>query len=300
VVVADLRPPVTIMNRLDRSSILLALGAASGLVVAAGGLLASGRGTAPALAPDTVARVNGVPIRADDYRRALDAVAADRREAPDAELRRHVLDRLIDEELLVQRGLELGLPRVDARVRRDLAAAVVDAATAAAAPDQPTAAELARFYDANRSVFGRGDRLHVRQVFVAGGAPDADVRAAGAAARLRAGEDVATVRAALGDVEPIPLPDGPLPTAKLADYLGPTPLRAVLDLSPGEVSDPVRSTGGLHVLVLVAREPASVPPLAEIEDEVRTEWRRNDGERALRAQLDALRARATLEVTAAP
>jgi parvulin-like peptidyl-prolyl isomerase len=300
VVLSNLRPAVTIMTRLDRSNVLLALGSTLGLVLAAGGLLASGRDTGPALPSDTVARVNGVPIRSDDYRRALDAVASDRRTPPDAELRRHVLDRLIDEELLVQRGLELGLPRVDARVRHDLAAAVVDAATASAAPEEPSAAELTRFYDENRGFFGRGDRIHLRQVFVAAGTPDGDARAATAATRLRAGEDVATVKAALGDVEPIPLPDGPLPAAKLADYLGPTPLRAVLDLPASAVSDPVRSTAGYHVLVLVAREPGSVPPLAEIEDEVRAEWHRSSGERALRSQLDALRARATLEVTAAP
>jgi len=300
VVLSDLRAAVTIMTRLDRSNALLALGSMLGLALAAGGLLASGRDTGPALPSDAVARVNGVPIRGDDYQRALDAVASDRRTPPDAELRRHVLDRLIDEELLVQRGLELGLPRVDARVRRDLAAAVIDAATASAAPEEPSAAELTRFYDENRGFFGRGERVHLRQVFVAAGTPDGDTRAAAAAARLRAGEDAASVRAALGDVEPVPLPDGPLPVAKLADYLGPTPLRAALDLPAGGVSDPVRSTDGLHVVELVAREPATVPPLAEIEDEVRAEWRRNGGERALRTQLDALRARATLEVTAAP
>jgi parvulin-like peptidyl-prolyl isomerase len=288
------------MNGLDRSTTFLALGSTLGLVVAAGGLLASGRSPGRALGPDTVARVNGVAIRADDYRRALAAVTADRRLPPDDALRRHVLDRLIDEELLVQRGLELGLPRVDTRVRRDLAAAVIDAATAADAPREPTATELAAFYEADQGFFARGGRVHARQVFVAADTPDAGGRAAAAAARLRNGADLTAVRATLGDPEPVPLPDGPLPVAKLADYLAPTPLRAALTLAPGGVSDPVRSTAGFHVLVLVAREPERVPPLPEIEDEVRAEWHRRDGERALRAQLDALRARATLEVDDAP
>ena len=299
-VVAHLRTAGAIMNRLDRSTTFLALGSTLGLVVAAGGLLASGRNPGEALGPDTVARVNGVAIRTEDYRRALAAVTADRRVPPDEALRRHVLDRLIDEELLVQRGLELGLPRVDTRVRRDLAAAVIESATAADAPGEPTAPELAAFYEAEREFFARSGRVHLRQVFVAADTPDADGRAAAAAARLRDGADLATVRAALGDPEPAPLPDGPLPVSKLADYLAPTPLRTALMLAPGGVSDPVRSTAGVHVLVLVAREPERVPPLAEIEDEVRVEWHRRAGERALRAQLDALRARATLEVGGAP
>ena len=58
------------MIRLDRSSALLAVGSTLGLLLAAGSLLASGRSAGHALPPDMVARVNGVPIRAEDYRRA--------------------------------------------------------------------------------------------------------------------------------------------------------------------------------------------------------------------------------------
>jgi len=288
------------MARLDRSSIFLTLGSTLGLAVAAGGILASGRDPGRALPADTVARVNGVPIRADEYRRALDAVAADRRSEPDAALRQHVLDRLIDDELLVQRGLELGLARVDPRVRRELAAAVVAGAVTDGAPREPSQSELAAFYEAERGFFARGGQLHVRQVFVAAGAPDAEERARAAAARLRAGEDLAAVRAQLGDAEPAPLPDAPVPLATLATYLGPTPLHAAIALAPGAVSDPVRSTAGFHVLTLVARDAEVVPPLADIEGEVRDEWQRREGEHALRAQLDELRRRASVEVIVEP
>ena len=135
------------MIRLERSSTLLALGSTLGLLFAAGSLLASGRNGGRALPADTVARINGVPIRAEEYRRALDAVAGDRRDEPDEALRRHVLDRLIDEELLVQRGLELGLARVDPRVRRELATAVVAEAVTEGDQGEPTRDDLQAFYD---------------------------------------------------------------------------------------------------------------------------------------------------------
>ena len=288
------------MIRLERSSTLLALGSTLGLLFAAGSLLASGRNGGRALPADTVARINGVPIRAEEYRRALDAVAGDRRDEPDEALRRHVLDRLIDEELLVQRGLELGLARVDPRVRRELAAAVVTEAVTEDEHGEPTAGDLRAFYDAEHGFFARGGRLHVRQVFVAATAPDAEDRARAAAARLRAGDDPASVRQAFGDPEPAPVPDAPLPVAKLTEYVGPTATRAAFALAPGGVTDPVRSAAGFHVLLLVQRDAATVPPLADIEDEVREEWRRRNGERALRAQLDDLRSRASVEVTGEP
>jgi parvulin-like peptidyl-prolyl isomerase len=288
------------MRRFDRSTILLSLGAGLGLLIAALGLLASGHAAGTELGGDVVARVNGVPIRLDDYRRAVDGVAQDRREPPDGTLRRHVLDRLIDEELLVQRGLELGLARIDPRIRRELAAAVTASAVEAAAPREPTRAELEAFYAADGAFFARGGRLHLRQVFVAADTPDAEARAARAAARLRAGTPLASVREEFGDDDAAPIPDAPLPVAKLADYLGPTALRSALTLPPGSVSDPVRSAAGWHVLVVVARRDADPPPLAEIEAQVAAEWRRRAGERALRTQLDELRARADVEVVAIP
>jgi hypothetical protein len=247
-----------------------------------------------------VARVNGVPIRAEDYRRALDAVAGDRRDDPDAAMRRHVLDRMIDEELLVQRGLELGLARVDPRVRRELAAAVVTEAVTEGTGGEPTADDLRALYEAERGFFARGGRLQVRQVFVAATTPDAERRARDAAARLRTGGDPASVRQVLGDPEPAPVPDTMLTLAKLSEYVGPTAARTALALAPGAVSDPVRSSAGFHVLLLVQRDEETVPPLADIEDEVREEWRRRSGEHALRAQLDDLRSHASVEVTTEP
>jgi parvulin-like peptidyl-prolyl isomerase len=286
------------MARLDRSSCLLALGSGLGLALAAGGLLASGRDPGRDLPPGAVAQVNGVPIRAEDYRRALAAVTADRREPPDPELRRHVLDRLVDEELLVQRGLALGLVRVDPRVRRELAAAVIAAAVAEGGAGEPSPEELTVLYETEGGFFAGGARLHVRQVFVPAEAPEAEERAREAARRLRAGEALEAVRTALGAPEPVPLPDAPLPAAKLADYLGPTALRTALGLTPGRVSEPVRSAAGHHVLLVVRRDGAAVPPLAAVEAEVRAEWHRRASERALHTYLDQLRLEA--EVTIAP
>ena len=90
-----------------RASVLLSIGSAVGLAVAAASLMeAPGDAALPA---DVVAKVNGVPVRRDDYLRAVAALASDRRNPLDDADRRYVLDRLIDEELFVQHALALGL-----------------------------------------------------------------------------------------------------------------------------------------------------------------------------------------------
>ena len=100
----------------------------------------------------------------------------------------------------------------------------------------------------------------------------------------------------LGDPEVAPLPDALLPPAKLREYLGPTAARTVMELDVGAVSDPVRTAAGFRVLEVLEREPTRIPPLAEIEELVRTEVRRRRGDEALRAYLDQLRGRAETRV----
>jgi parvulin-like peptidyl-prolyl isomerase len=282
-----------------RAIALLAFGAITGLVAAAIGLLAQTRSEA-ALPDGAVAAVNGTAVRRADYERAVEALASDRRSAIDDADRRHVLDRLVDEELLVQRALELGLARSDRRVRGDLVAAVIEAVTAEAGQREPDADELQAFFEANRDYFAQPGRLHVEQVFVRSSG-DADSvalgRARDAAARLRAGEPAALVQRDAGPAPVAAVPDSPLPAAKLREYVGPAAVLAVATLAPGEVADPVGGAGGYQVLRVVAREPNRVPAFAEVEEELRSEWRRRAGDDALRAYLDDIRARATIAVT---
>jgi parvulin-like peptidyl-prolyl isomerase len=244
------------------------------------------------LPPGAAASVNGTLIFAEDYERMLAALASERRSPLTREDRRHVLDRLVDEELLVQRGLELDLPSLDRRVRADLTQAVIASVLAEVEEDVASREELEAFYREQGDFFTRPGRLRVRQVFVRASGDGAEDRAREAARRLREGEPLASVQDALGDDPVAPLPDARLPALKLREYLGPSALRAAYDLEVGGVSDPVRSGMGFHVLQLVEREPDRLPPLDEIEQEVRADFRRRRGDRALRSYLDELRQQA--------
>ena len=169
---------------------LLVLGAGLGVVLAAAGLVTSGRGVSPLLADNAVARVNGEPIRVEDYQQVMNALAQDKRDPLEEADRQRVLDRLIDEELLVQRGLELDMPRRDSKVRKDLTAAVIDAVVTEVGDVQPSDAELQRFYDEHRDFFTAPGRLRVRQIFCRVASQCGDV----GGARPRAAGDAASAR----------------------------------------------------------------------------------------------------------
>jgi hypothetical protein len=276
----------------------LLVGVGIGVLLAAAGLL-SPSGERGRLPPEAVARVNGEIIRKSDFERVIEAVKRDRKTPIDEVERERLLDRLIDEELLVQRGIELGFTRHDPKVRADLTSAVIAVVTAQHEDQEPSDDELRLFYERERGFFGGPGRLRVRQVFCRVGdiaaAPAILERAQRAAERLRAGEEFAVVRSEVGDDEVAPLPDASLPLAKLVDYLGPTAARAAVRLEVGAVSEPIRSSTGYHVLQVVEREPDSAPDLEDIRPQVVAEFRRRSGERALREYLDDLRTRAAIE-----
>ena len=285
-----------------RSLVLLACGTLVGVVAAAAGLLSANEVVSSELPADAAARVNGKIVERAYYERLLHALASDTRTPIGDEQRRFVIDRLIEEELLIQRGLDLGLAHHDARVRKDLSRAMVDSVVAEYGDLEASDAELRTFFAENEGFFARTGRYRVRQIWVSvpnlAAGDDAFDRAREAAERLRTGEPFAEVHARLGDTPISPVPDALLPPAKLVDYLGPTALRTVLELEPGQTSEPIRSSTGYHVLQLLERGATQVPGFEAVRQQVLAEFQRRKANEALRAYLDDLRARADVEIAA--
>ncbi len=280
---------------------LLFLGAAIGLALAAFGLLESptDSGKLPA---DAAAQVGKRTIRHIDYERVLAGVEGDRRNPVDETTRRRVLTRMIDEELLVQRALELGLAAIDRRVRGELTSGLIDSIVGEADGDPPSDREVARHFEENIDFFSRTGRLHARTIFFSarndGRRKDgtAAERAKAAATRLHSGENAMAVETSLGDTQVSPLPDGMLPPTKIRDYVGPIVLKAIEVQPSREWSDPIQSGSGFYLAKVVAREARVVPKFEEVSGLVRQDLKRRRGDAALRRYLDDLRTRKSVVI----
>ena len=281
-----------------RAVALLAIGAALGLLAAAWALIAPSDDVN--LPDDAVAVVNGVVIREDDYLRLLAGFQSDSRSPINDDVRQHILDRMIEEELLVQRGLALGLARADRRVRGDLTSSLIASIVATAEEGEPQAEELEAFYENNLPFFARPGRLRVEQIFFrtpAGSDPARTLaRAESARLALNSGETFEDVRVQWGEEEISPIPDTLLPALKLREYIGPTALAAAEGLQINEVSEPILAGGGVRLIRMIDRSDREQPPLNAIRQQVENEWRRRAGDRALRAYLDQLREEVDVQV----
>ena len=274
--------------------LLLAVGASIGLLIAATSLFIDARRGADYLPAGAAAGVGARIITQEEYRAQIARLAADKRNPLTEADRVYALDRLIEEELLIQRGLEIGVSQSSPPVRKAIAAAMITQVVAEAAADVPTQTELRELYEQNTDFFSSPGRLHLRLIRIPiRDAPDAALASARAAHRsLLAGEPFDTVQRAWGDSTGLPLPDTLLPPMKVADYLGPSLTRAAMELEPGRFSKPIQSGSTYTILYVVDREMPRTPPLADIVDQVAAEYRRQAGDRALREYLDWLRDRA--------
>jgi len=241
---------------------LLAVAMAIGATLVALGIVDRAGPPAAQLPDDAVAMVNNAPIARGDYRRALKALAAARRSNRlTAADRERVLQRLIDEELLIQRGLELGLASRDTSVRAALSRAMIDMLVARAQLEQRDVTDdaLRGFYRDHRAYFRRAPRLSVR-----------DVTAAGSV---------------------VSLPAGLVPAAKLRDYIGGA---AVARLAAADVGDTVQV--GDRRYRLVDRRRGDLPAFARVRNQVLAEYRRRAADTLLRQTLDERHRRAAITI----
>ena len=253
-----------------RSGRLLLTGTAAGIALAAISLLGTPTPPVPA---DAIAVVNGKAISRDAFER-LARAAASAAQTPELTpaQRRELLTRLVDEELLVQRGLELGLARIDPKARQAVQAVMRLVLTGAAAGDAPDEETLRRYHATHAERFRESDRL-VLEGALARVDPLSESEAYRRAAELAR---VARDRGPLldrareaGGFEP--WQPRALTLDEIEERRGDKVARIASILEPGEIGPPLRTTDGWLVLTLTGRRPGRPMPFEEARDRVRVE-----------------------------
>lgn len=244
-----------------------------------GGMLSAGytlvrQVPAAGLPAEAVARVGDRLILRDEWLKAVAAAASERRTPLTAQQQQLILQRLIDEELLVQHGLSLGLVQHDQRLRGQLVSEVLFTTTASQADAPLDDDALETFYAEHPGLFVPPAQLRVKVW-----ALNAD----------------GTRREFLP-----PLPNTLLPPGKLQTYLGPELVALAMKQRVMATSAPIRSNGQRVMLQVQEVQLAPVPPFAQMREQVRREMRRRSDEKAVQALLDQLERRYAVEKVRLP
>lgn len=216
---------------------------------------------------DVAVWVNDRAVSRESYDQALAAVAGDRK---DGELREEdrarVLDRLIDQELLIDRAVELGLHERDPQIRNQLTTAMIDFLVRQAEDDARGASEpeLREFYRRESFRFERNTQYRIGV-----------------------------------EGSPMPIPDGLLLTKEIEQRLGPTAAAKVAGLAVGESANIV-SPGGDVVVTLLERRGGGAAPFEEAREAVEGAYLRAQAEAAVRDFLVVARKRSDIRIEVQP
>lgn len=261
----------------------LIAGALAGLLAAGFGILRQAD-SGNELPANAVARVNGQIVSRNNYDRALARLGTNSTSVDKAAW---VLQRLVEDELLVQRGLELGMAQSDSAVRNAIIDSLIASVTAEADAASPGDEELQQYLSDNADRFS-----YTASLSVAAWQTNDDAVAQSFVAKLRNGSNVTTSDA----IGPIPdLPPGLMPLELLRDYLGPGVAAAAADMPVGSSAVFARRGRWLVVQVL-EKKSAIVTDLGTIRNRVLLDYRRSLADQTLQDYLDDLRRRADLIV----
>lgn len=282
-----------------RSLALLAAGAVVGLGIAGFGLFTAKGNASHTVPPEDAALVNQQPILISDFTTQLQSEFGIPIGKATQAQKRKVLGDMINEELMVQRGLEMNLPSSDPDVRAALVAGVELQNSANVIAKQPTEAEMQAYYDQHKDRYRTQGVITLRDLSLAA-APGRNLdqsRAimAEAAKALRTGTGVEAVQARYGLTENHKVNGEELDFAAKI-HLGDTLYAAVRDAKAGEVTDPVADKDGVHVMVVGKRVPSVQLTLEEASNQVFTDFKKDAQDAVQAANIRYLRSKAEIQL----
>lgn len=238
-------------------------------------------------AATVIARVGGVDLTLGHAIALRQVLPQQLQSAPDDRLFPVLVEQMIDQELLAQSHAgnlsAADQTRLDNEVRGFLSGAALTAVLGLAVTD----ANIAAAYDAFAQEFGAGEPVtewNAAHILVA-----TEAEAQAAAAAIVGGREFADVAREVST-------DGSAQQGGDLGWFGPGVMipefeEVVRNLTPGQVSDPLQSRFGWHLVRLAESRIASVPPLEAVREDLIEELRRE----AMQTLIASLRANATIE-----
>lgn len=238
-----------------------------------------------------IASVNGESVSKVEYLRALTAMQAGLDRSLSETDKRAALQVLIDEEVILQHALNIGLARSDPMARKNLVQALMRS-TALLTDYETDTQKLETFFKENKHLFVAPRMVRVK-VLTTDKVKTADTfRQA-----MINGETFDAAGRHLGLTEK-DLPDD-IPLGKAADYLGGTARDRLATLKEGEIIGPIKSgseSDRQYMFIWLMKATRLDVEFNEVAEIVKAEWQRRQEEKAFETYLSNLRQTADIRL----
>jgi hypothetical protein len=281
--------------------LLLWVGAGLGLGLALASLAIPAWGrSSDRLSPGVAAVVNGQAISKSDYESALRTIEELEQRPAENRDRQAAIDRLIDDELMIEYGLKLGVARDDPTTRQALLSAVCTAERVRGSARRPSDEELEQYYIQIRPQLRTPGKLRLLQIVARArdgtDKEEARARAADAVRRLRSGEPIESVRAAVEAPGENAVPDRALSMDELTGLVGPIAAQRATELTVGQVSDVIGNDKVFRVVKLIEKLPPDIPTFEDARDVVLRRYKDRAADAALAEKRAELRKAAHIRI----
>ena len=236
------------------------------------------------------AKIEDQLIPFERYEMQLEGLANDKRSPLTKQDKEYVLERMIEEELLIKRAIDLGMLENNPMARGTIVQQMIKNIISEGSRIEPEEKELIEFFEENIGFFTKANRLRVRQIYFSqDDFGDRVLREAkNAFTRLLKGETFDQVVLS-GSNSALKVPDTLMNLSKVREYIGPSLMREAQLLKPGQFSEPKKVSGGYKIIYLVDREDAAQPEYSNIKSSVLSEFSKRRDDQSLRTYLDNLK-----------
>ena len=203
---------------------------------------------------------------------------------------RQLLQRLIDDELILQRAEELGILHADPGIRKLLARSAIDMVVRESQALLIKEPELIAFYTDHQAVFQQPQRITLQ----AAQFDNLEMANISRNAVLLGDSLKKTVSLVGGKILPIPV--SPLPKHMLIRYLGISLTDLALGLSATQISQPIVQGDNIYLLHVIENQPATLMPFEQVRETVMTELISRQRRDSLTTTLEELKQTASIQL----
>ena len=214
---------------------------------------------------DTVVLVNQQPVTESALKFARQRSGRFMIDVPVQDRDKQLLQRLIDDELILQRAEELGILRADPGIRKLLARSAINTIVRESQALLIKEPQLIAFYNNHQAVFQKPQRITLQ----AAQFDDLEMANISRNAVLLGDSLKKTVSLVGGKILPIPV--SPLPKHMLIRYLGISLTDLALGLSATQISQPIVQGDNIYLLQVIENQPATLMPFEQVRETVMTE-----------------------------
>jgi parvulin-like peptidyl-prolyl isomerase len=241
--------------------------------------------------PDTLVTVNGYPITKSALRNAEKRIQSNSSDPMNPDDRELLLQRLIDDELMLQHAEDLGIFTTDPGIRKLLVRSSVDSIIEDSRSKPISDEQLRTFYEDHKSVFQRPSRLQLKVASFSNPEMAKDTREL---IKKEVPFELALAETKTGEL--INIPSSLLPEHVLRRYLGSKLTAVALSLSENQISSPITIDEFTYLIYLLAKEPEQQLSFDDSYLQVNSEYRSRNRQNALTSALIQLRKDADIQV----